>query len=94
MFEIKSPFLVFLITFIGVSQDEEFMQRKEKALKTVTDIFVSMLDFFLFMAKWVILVMTWRWLILYYAASTGFSQEKIPVKLHVETGLKCQYIRL
>lgn len=54
MFEIKSPFLVFLITFIDVSQDEEFMQRKEKALKTVTDIFVSMLDFFLFMAKWVI----------------------------------------
>ncbi|KAF4788144.1 Coiled-coil domain-containing protein 93 [Turdus rufiventris] len=39
MFEIKSPFLVFLITFIDVSQDEEFMQRKEKALKTVTDIF-------------------------------------------------------
>jgi len=38
--EIKSSFLVFLITS-DVLQDDEFMQRKEKAIKTVTDIFVS-----------------------------------------------------
>lgn len=44
MAEIWSPFLVFLIASINVLQDDEFMQRKEKALKTVTDICVSMLD--------------------------------------------------
>lgn len=37
---------MFLITSINVFQDDEFMQRKEKAIKTVTDIFVSMLDFY------------------------------------------------
>ena len=46
MVEIWSPFLVFLITSVNVLQDDEFMQRKEKAIKTVTDIFVSMLDFY------------------------------------------------
>lgn len=40
MIEIKSSILVFLITS-DVLQDDEFMQRKEKAIKTVTDIFVS-----------------------------------------------------
>ncbi|NXS20713.1 CCD93 protein, partial [Mystacornis crossleyi] len=29
-------------------EDDEFMQRKEKVIKTVTDIFVSMLDFFFY----------------------------------------------
>lgn len=45
MVEIKSSFLVFLITS-DVLQDDEFMQRKEKAIKTVTDIFVSKLLLF------------------------------------------------
>ncbi|NXG02861.1 CCD93 protein, partial [Sakesphorus luctuosus] len=40
-------------------EDDEFMQRKEKAIKTVTDIFVSILDFFFLIKKQVVLIMKW-----------------------------------
>jgi len=60
-------------------QDDEFMQRKEKAMKTVTDIFVSMLDFCDQEASGVS-----KEMVLVNAASPGFSHEKVPIKSHVE----------